>query len=39
MPKKKNDIFSIPTNTKKYQYYSDNFRPKNKIKGKRKRKR
>ena len=28
IPKKRNDIVSIPTNTKKYKYYSDNFKSK-----------
>ena len=26
VPKKRNDLVSIPTNTKKYKYYSDNFK-------------
>ena len=30
IPKKRNDIVSIPTNTKKYKYYSDNFKSKKK---------
>ena len=29
IPKKKVDLVSAPTNTKKYKYYSDNFKPKN----------
>ena len=28
IPKKKVDIVSVPTNTKKYKYYSDNFKQK-----------
>ena len=32
VPKKRNDIFSVPTTTKKYKYYSDNFKTKNKKK-------
>jgi hypothetical protein len=28
IPKKKVDLVSAPTNTKKYKYYSDNFKPK-----------
>ena len=34
VPKKRNDLVSIPTNTKKYKYYSDNFKSKNKKKEK-----
>ena len=29
IPKKKVDLVSAPVNTKKYKYYSDNFKPKN----------
>jgi hypothetical protein len=29
IPKKKVDLVSIPSNTKKYKYYSDNFKPRN----------
>ena len=30
IPKKRTDIISAPTNTKKYKYYSDNFKSKKK---------
>ena len=32
VPKKKKDLVSNPVNTKKYKYYSDNFKPKTKKK-------
>ena len=34
IPKKRTDIISAPTNTKKYKYYSDNFKSKKKKKDK-----
>ena len=34
IPKKRTDIISAPTNTKKYKYYSDNFKSKKKKKEK-----
>ena len=36
IPKKRNDIVSVPTTTKKYKYYSDNFKSKSKKKKQRK---
>ena len=38
VPKKKTDIISVPSNTKKYKYYSDNFKSKKKKKEKSKEK-
>ena len=35
IPKKRNDIISVPTKTKKYKYYSDNFKSKKKKERKR----